>query len=154
MDSGAVIDSTGTYRYSLYRKWAEGQWMTFIMLNPSTADAAKDDPTIRRCIGFAQAWGYAGVQVVNLFAYRATKPNELLLCVDPVGPDNVKHMAMAMGAALVVAAWGNSPVAMHVSIRSALSGITLNCLGVTKSGNPRHPLYVRGDMSLQPYEVR
>ena len=82
------------------------------MLNPSTADAERDDPTIRRCIGFSRAWGFGGAEMVNLFALRSTDPGRLREAADPVGPGNVAHIAdAARGATQVIAAWGAFPLA-------------------------------------------
>ena len=113
MNSGALISDCGFYRYWLTRPGrsliAERGPVLFIMLNPSTADAELDDPTIRRCRGFAESWGCAGLTVANLYAYRATDPAALRLCADPVGPDNDAHLVRLLrehGEA--VCAWGNS----------------------------------------------
>ncbi|RJX18534.1 MAG: DUF1643 domain-containing protein [Ammonifex sp.] len=160
MKSSAEIDETGKYRYSLIREWRTRQYLTllqlpdimdracFIMLNPSTADARQDDPTIRRCISLAKAWGCGGIEVVNLFAYRATDPRELLRAADPVGPENDKHIVRAaMGCQWVVAAWGTrgafkgrdkQVIQLIQEIRKPLY-----CVGLTKDGHPRHPLYAR-----------
>ena len=87
--TGADFDPTGVYRYSLWREWdARAPAVAFVMLNPSTADAGKDDPTIRRCASFARSWGYGSLEVVNLFAYRASEPKRLRQTPDPIGPAN------------------------------------------------------------------
>src|SRR5947209_16246810 len=108
----AIFDSTGTYRYSLWRQWStDCPPVAFIMLNPSTADDRKDDPTIRRCIGFARAWGFGALEVVNLFAYRATDWSKLLEVDDPVGPENDDYIVQAVERCpCVVAAWGTKGV--------------------------------------------
>src|SRR3989449_11540410 len=112
MRTDACFSRCGTYRYALWRRWAAGPQVLFVMLNPSTADAQRDDPTIRRCIGFARRWGCGGIEVVNLFALRATDPRRLRYTRDPVGPENVAHLARAAGrASLVGAAWGADPAA-------------------------------------------
>jgi len=86
MQKGAVVDKTELYRYSLWREWnIDAPKLVFIMLNPSKADAYIDDPTLRRCIGFAKSWGFGSLTVINLFAYRSTKPSELRQVNDPVG---------------------------------------------------------------------
>ena len=95
MKSDAVISDCGKYRYRLTRKWGYGRPCGFIMLNPSTADALHDDPTIRRCVGFAKAWGCGALIVVNLFAVRATSPREMMRADDPVGPENKEHVQRA-----------------------------------------------------------
>ena len=155
MRSGARFDTTGTYRYSLERHWGgAGPVLAWVMLNPSTADAAVDDSTVRRCIAFSRAWGYAGLVVVNLFALRATDPVELGLHPDPVGPDNDAAIVAARGDASVVhvvAAWGAHAQAERRA-RAVLAMLPpVRCLGVCADGAPRHPLYVPAATSLQPY---
>ncbi|GAA3984635.1 hypothetical protein GCM10022407_32050 [Hymenobacter antarcticus] len=116
------------------------------MLNPSTADAFQDDPTIRRCIGFARAWGFGGLEVVNLYSFRTSFPAELKKAAQPNGTDNDAHLLEAVaGAAQVIAAWGNhgdsGRVAALMQQLRAAAGQVL-CLGQTRTGAPRHPLYV------------
>lgn len=150
----------GPYRYALGREWSErGPWASFIMLNPSTADALDDDPTIRRCIGFAQREGMAGMVVVNLFAYRATDPRDLLKARDPFGPANFGHLIDAMAASLCIVGWGANKVARRpldmahlVADEAEKRGCHLKCLGVNKDGSPKHPLYVHSDAPLVPWE--
>src|SRR4028119_2392792 len=90
---GAIFDPTRTYRYALWRTWdAARPPVAFVLLNPSTADARRDDPTIRRCANFARTWGFGGLEVVNLFAFRATHPTDLKCAADPVGPQNDVHL--------------------------------------------------------------
>lgn len=159
------------YRYSLRRWWDDSlPWCCWIMLNPSTADAAKDDPTIKRCIKFSQRWGCGGLFVVNLFAWRATDPRQLLSAADPVGPKNdwsIKTWAeqcqgplvAAWGAGGRLCATGNDGVydRRDRAVTRLLSGVRLQCLGTTKDGYPKHPL-ARGrqripdDQTLVPYE--
>lgn len=105
----AVFDPAGRYRYSLRRRWdAAGARVAFVLLNPSTADGRRDDPTIRRCIGFAREWGFGGLEVVNLFACRSTHPGGLRSAQDPVGPENDRFLAAAWDRAdRVIVAWGN-----------------------------------------------
>lgn len=116
----------------------------FIGLNPSTADETKDDPTVRRCIGFAKRWGYGGIYMLNLFAFRSTDPKKLLEVPNPYGPENSQFLRMyAESAGVIVAAWGAFPLARERG--RFVEGIVthpLYCLGTTKSGAPRHPLYV------------
>jgi hypothetical protein len=156
MRSDAIMDFTGIYRYTLWRAWDEAlPRLGFIMLNPSTADATRDDPTIRRCIGFARAWHYGAVEVVNLFAYRATDPARLAQVADPVGPDNDHYILQtAEHCAKLVAAWGCQGKLMgrDAAIRRLLKDVTLCCLGLTQDGYPRHPLYLRADAQPVPYE--
>ena len=124
------------------------------MLNPSTADATRDDPTIRRCIRFAKSWGHGSLAVVNLFAYRTSSPKCFLQESDPVGPDNdVQIQAAAHQADCVVCAWG-SYVGKSEDLRARaafvrrmlLGNLPVHCLGVTQDGHPRHPLYVRKEV--------
>ena len=158
----------GPYRYWLERDWWERDTprgaidlLTFVMLNPSTADDEVDDPTIRRCIGFARREGAQQLQVMNLYALRATNPAELLTHPDPIG---VGNDALLRGAARqhtrfkTVVAWGAhkmvTPERVAVMVDSARdAGTTLWCLGMTKSGAPRHPLYVRNDQPLVPWVI-
>jgi hypothetical protein len=128
------------------------------MLNPSKADHVENDPTVRRCIGFAEAWGYGGVDVVNIFALRSTDPLELYGHDDPIGPENdAAILSAAAGAARVVAAWGHHGALRHrgsdVLRLIERSGRTVECLGMTKDGYPRHPLYIRGSVEPVPYAV-
>lgn len=141
----AVISPDGTYRYQLLRRWQKGSSVVaFVMLNPSTADAEVDDPTIRRCIGFARAWGHDAMVVVNLFGYRATQPSELTGAGDPVGPDNDRHIKVATAQAeRIICAWGAHPLASErLEAVRALLPAEVECLGLTASGQPRHPLYL------------
>jgi hypothetical protein len=145
----ALLSADGAYRYTLTRRWGDrAPAVVWIMLNPSTADDAVDDPTIRRCVGFTRGWGYDAITVVNLYALRATDPDILRGAADPVGPDNdhtlSAHASAAVG--LKVAAWGAHPLAAgrarHLLARGVLPAAGLACLGVTAAGQPRHPLYV------------
>ena len=145
-ESGALFDPTRRYRYRLWRRWAhEGPVVVFVMLNPSTADARRDDPTIRRCAGFARAWGYAGMTVVNLFALRATDPARLRRARDPIGWDNDRHIAdAAAGGDALVVAWGAHGAlgGRDRAVLALLAGRGAACLGMTRAGHPRHPLYL------------
>lgn len=141
----AVLSADGVYRYQLLRRWGRGaSIVAFVMLNPSTADAHRDDATIRRCIAFAKRWGHDGLVVVNLFAYRATDPTKLDEAADPVGPDNDDHIRQAcQGASRVVCAWGAHPkAAKRAPAVVQLLPRGIQCLGLTSSGHPRHPLYM------------
>lgn len=143
---GAIFDTTGQYRYTLWRSWRKrGKCIAFIMLNPSTADATKDDPTIRRCITFAQAWGYVSVEVVNLFAYRTTTPQHLKTIADPIGTDNDAYILQASQRShRLVYAWGNwgSLLGRDRQVQTLLQGLEIGCLGINRNGQPRHPLYL------------
>ncbi len=153
---GAIISECGRYRYLLTRETnlllAEKPGALFIMLNPSTADAALDDPTIRRCRAFATAWGCAGLAVANLYAYRATDPRELWRCADPVGPENDRHLAaLAAEHGDIVCAWSGHAkperVAAVVGILQG-AGARLWCLGTNQDGSPKHPLYIKQNQPL------
>ena len=147
----AIISECGRYRYTLHRAWNDdAPRMTYIMLNPSTADASKDDPTIRRCIGFAKREGCGGLNVVNLFAYRGTNPADMKAADDPVGPENDKWVGRIFATAdgPRVVAWGADPFARERAARMGRAWRNLMCLGKTKSGAPRHPLYVPADAPL------
>lgn len=148
----AVFSACGRYRWSLHRWWAPGPTVLWVMLNPSTADACRDDPTIRRCIGFSHRWGFGGLAVVNLFGLRSTDPAALLVDDDPVGADNDTVLEqLVMQVSLVVAAWGAHPISRTRAalVRPMLGGAC--CLGLTRDGQPRHPLYVRAETELRPF---
>lgn len=152
MKKEAIISSCGTYRYSLARVWDEtGPNCLFIMLNPSTADAEQDDATIRRCISFAREWGCGRLTVGNRFAYRSKDPSELLRVRDPVGPENDEWLQRMRAAAdIICIAWGGHIVRVKsIKLPFDFSGVL--CLGVTKRGQPRHPLYVKADMRPVPF---
>lgn len=150
----AVLSADGRYRYRLIRRWDYSlPRLGWLMLNPSTADATVDDPTIRRCVDFAERWGYGGIVVRNLFALRATDPAELLAYPgDAVGPANLAHLQQ-IGREITVAAWGanKAVAAAWPRVESAFRGVPLVCLGTTKTGAPRHPLYVRADTEPQSF---
>jgi hypothetical protein len=152
--TGAVISQCGTYRYRLWRQWADGPTCVFVMLNPSTADAEIDDPTIRRCIGFAKREGCGRLDVVNLYSLRATDPTELGRHPYPNGPDAARHNAETLVAANgpVICGWGADPAARSQSGYMldliAAAGKTPMCLGQTKTGAPKHPLYLKGTATL------
>lgn len=149
----AVFDKTGKYRYSLCRVWnADGQRAAFIMLNPSNADATLNDPTITRCIGFADKMGCGSLEVVNLFAYRTAYPKELRVCRRPIGKLNDQYIRAAVEMAnFVVVAWGNWGE-LHGRDREVLELIAsrrpLFCFGITGKGHPRHPLFLSYDSEL------
>ena len=156
--AGAVFSPERAHRYVLTRTWDTAlPAMTWVMLNPSTADAMTDDPTIRRCKAFARREGCGGISVVNLFGLRATDPRDLTDARDPVGPANDRFIDMHAQASLVVAAWGAGGTlhgrAREVGQRLTAAGVPLKCLGVTRDGHPRHPLYVRSDAPLIPWQV-
>lgn len=150
----AIISDDGLYRYQLSRRWSEGYCITFVMLNPSTADAEIDDPTIRRCMNFAKRFGGGSMRVVNLYSFRSTNPSELWITEDPVGPENDKYLTTAIHSSeVIVAAWGSHAKESRVKefIR-LLNGKELKALGTTRDGSPRHPLYVPSDIDLMSWE--
>lgn len=148
--SGALFSPCRTYRYALWRHWdwqGYGNVVGFVGLNPSTADEQVNDPTIRRCIDFAKRWGYGGLVMLNLFAYRATLPQDMKAAVDPIGPDNNEQLSYYQSqCGKLVAAWGKhgSHKGRQAGILDVLRG-PLFCLGVNGDGSPKHPLYIRGD---------
>lgn len=145
---GAVLSDDGQYRYRLTRTWdAEKPTLGFVMLNPSTADDVEDDPTITRCLGYAKDWGYGSLVVGNLFAYRATDPDDLRAATNPVGPENDEYLRdICSGAEKVVAAWGTDGAldGRGKEVTSMLDA-SLYALDTTKDGHPNHPLYQPGD---------
>ena len=181
ISSGARISADGIYRYNLWREWrgthdrknwrwlgakdgageelGEPKTCLFVMLNPSTADGDFDDPTIRRCIGFAKAWRYEYLEVVNLFAYRATKPADLFAFAksggDIIGVENSSVIAdAAQRAGIVICAWGanvnSRGYGFHAdTVRGWLDPAPQYALGFTKDGSPRHPLYAPLDAPLR-----
>jgi hypothetical protein len=160
MHRDATISDCGRFRYLLSRTWnADLPPLLFVMLNPSTADALEDDATIRRCVNFARAEGrFGGIEVVNLFAFRATDPADLRRAGWPVGPDNDAHIvAAALRASAVCVAWGAVKEAeervqvVMPNIRAA--GHAPQCLHVTRSGFPGHPLYLASSKRLQPFDA-
>ena len=147
----AVISPCGRYRYRLTRTWDHAKPpLPWIMLNPSTADANIDDPTIRRCMSFARREGAGGIEVLNLFALRSPKPSDLRKVADPIGPDNdewIREVLHPHGR--VVAAWGAYSAWERVAeVMDLVRGIRFLCLGRTGAGHPKHPLYISGDQPL------
>jgi hypothetical protein len=152
----AVFSPCGRYRYALSRVWSTGgRFCLFVMLNPSTADAEKNDPTIRRCIGYAKSWGFDGLDVANLFALRSTEPVALYDVDDPIGPANDEWIArLAARASRIVCAWGNhgSLMGRGDAVVAALvaTGAKPLCLGLNGTGSPVHPLYQPKDVEPMP----
>lgn len=174
--STARFSADGVYRYDLTRTWGEGKRVLWVMLNPSTATASDDDPTIRRCIGFSKDWGYGGLVVCNLYALRSTNPKGLLAVDDPIGPENettIRHWMTHPSIEMMVCAWGahvdmpNLPRRLtperwtqHLPVDPEDEEFGLTdyrwvpstfCLGRSKNGHPRHPLYLKRDADLLPY---
>lgn len=156
--SGAKFDESGQYRYRLWRRWESGGLiLAWVMLNPSTADAREDDPTVRSCVRIARTLGYGGLDIVNLFGMCATDPRHLKGHPDPIGRENDQHIQVVCDRApAVVLAWGALPFAREraavvIGRLSAAFGNRLFCLGKTKNGSPKHPLYIASAQPLVPF---
>jgi hypothetical protein len=153
----ALLSPDQKYRYVLTRTWSDDvkQKLVIIGLNPSTADAFVDDPTIRRCIRFAKDWGFDQLIMLNIFALRSTDPELLKGELDPIGPENDRLIDEYLEEAhMVLVAWGANEMidhndrADHVLLRIREP----YCLGTTMSGHPRHPLYIKADTKPFPYK--
>lgn len=172
-DAWAVFSPDRRHRYALTRTWDESlPACAFLMLNPSTADAFKVDPTVRRCLGFAQRWGCGSLLVLNVFAVRSTDPQALYGYPDPTGSENDRYIAGQLEAwqpAHVVAGWGRhahaldawgyrkpragtvSPWRSRAQDVVDLHGDRLQALHVNADGSPKHPLYIAADRKPFPY---
>lgn len=164
---GAVISGCKKYRYVLWRRWSPSKpLVNFVMLNPSKADAYADDPTIRRCIGFANGWGYGGIIVTNLYGYRATYPGDLHWVDNPIGEKNDEYIqTVAQQSPLIVCAWGQTIREMECKgvgkdkgrvlsgqqreqqVKDLLPTDKMHYLRLTQHGHPYHPLYLKGDLT-------
>jgi hypothetical protein len=157
MTTGAFFSECRAYRYALWRDWdwqGYAHRVAFIGLNPSTADETQDDPTIRRCIGFAKAWGFGGLVMLNAYAFRATDPKNMRKAADPIGPANDEKLAYyATQVGCIVAAWGGhcSPSRERRVVDVVRQPVF--CLGVTKDGRPKHPLYLPASAARVPFTV-
>ncbi|MGO0305087.1 DUF1643 domain-containing protein [Endozoicomonas acroporae] len=143
MNKDAKLSDCRKYRYALWRTWdAEKSFVMFIGLNPSTADETEDDPTIRRCINYAKDWGYGGLCMVNLFAFRATEPNDMKNAIDPIGPENDEWLKnLSKDAGIIIGAWGNHGSFMNRA-KAVINMIpNIKCLKQNFGGEPAHPLY-------------
>ncbi len=153
VERGAVLSACHRYRYQLTRSW-DGRLPTvaFVGLNPSTADATLDDPTVRRCVGFARDWGFGTLMLVNLFALRSPEPSKLYAAREPIGPENDHWLRLAgANAETIVAAWG-----VHGELHGRGREVQrlfphLKCLGKTREGHPRHPLYLSKHTPLEAF---
>jgi len=149
MKKNAVISDCKKYRYALYRVWDESlPTVMFVGLNPSTADAIEDDPTINKCIKFAKSWGYGALIMSNLFAFRSTDPDKLKTEIDPIGSENDMWIERLVNKSdLIIAAWGNhgSYLDQDKKILKKFQG-RLHCLQINKSGQPAHPLYLKSNL--------
>lgn len=151
LQSEAEISECGAYRYWLARRLSMGERaVAFVGVNPSTADATKDDATIRKCVGFASRWGFDWLYMLNLCAFRATDVKMLKRVDDPIGPMNWEHLSALLGKCeIVVAAWGRANKLPNTTARTYATRIlnrdNARCLGQNDDGSPKHPLYI-------PYE--
>lgn len=152
LKTGAVFSDCRCYRYSLWRIWDfSGPLVMFIGLNPSTADERHDDPTLVRCLRFAKEWGFSGLYMANLFAYRATNPRALTKVIDPIGVENDKWLIdLSQRSETVVGAWGNR--GRYLNRSSLVSALIpdMKCIKRNKSGEPAHPLYQKSTASVIP----
>ena len=153
VNKNATFSDCRKYRYALSRTWnGKKKTILFIGLNPSTANEKIDDPTIRRCINYAQNWGYGSLLMVNLFAYRATMPSELKNVKNPIGNDNdLQIIELSKKADIAVAAWGNEGTLLNRDKEVKKILPNLMCLKINKSGQPSHPLYQKKDLKLIKY---
>lgn len=155
--SGAVFSPCGLYRYRLWRTWdATNPPLTFVMLNPSTAGAVANDPTVERCQRRAEMMGFGGVRVANIFALRSTDPGALYTMSDPIGPGNdAAILALAREGGMVICAWGTHGTlagrGAAVMAMLCAAGIRPHHLGVNADGTPKHPLYRSYKTTPQPY---
>lgn len=149
-ENGAQFSNNRVYRYKLWRIWNNKlPLVLFIGLNPSTANEVEDDPTVRRCVNFAKRWEYGGIYMGNLFAVRATDPKEMVAHNRPIGPDNDHALReMILRTRINVACWGTK--GLHLDRGRFVSRLMLfpKCFGITKTGHPKHPLYLRNDTEL------
>lgn len=156
--SVAVYSPCQAYRYALTRTWGDGPRLNIVMLNPSTADERRNDPTIERCERRARAAGYEAFRVTNLFALRATDPRDMKSHAAPIGPDcdAVLHAAVHW-ADMTLCGWGVHGAHLkrgaQVTADLRATGCTLQVLGLTRDGHPRHPLYVAYAQGFQPWQV-
>lgn len=154
---GAVFSPCGTWRYLLWRSAASrAKFVGIGMLNPSQADERRDDPTIRQCRARARQAGLAGLLVWNLFAFRATFPADLKRALDPVGPDNDAAISLALAlSSRTILAWGHhgAHLARDRTVLTKCTGSDIAVLGVTGTGQPRHPLYLPRDARLRRWSI-
>ncbi|WP_417459146.1 DUF1643 domain-containing protein [Kordiimonas sp.] len=155
--SGALFSECRNYRWALWRQWNPSlATCVFIGLNPSTADETEDDPTIRRCIGFAKSWGLGKLVMLNAYGFSATQPKDMKAAGEPVGEHNDAMIGAVARAAvdsggIVIAAWGSHcEEQRQVAVCEAVNR-EIRCLGTTKYGRPKHPLYLRADTKPEPF---
>lgn len=154
LETGAVFSTDRQYRYLLSRVWDYNNngMVNFLCLNPSTATHLQNDPTIRRCIGYAKEWGYSGLYITNIFAYRATLPKDMRAQKDPVGIYNDSWLLYAHNRSeKTIAAWGTHGEFMCRAEHVKNLIRPLHCLKITKEGFPSHPLYLKADLKPTLY---
>lgn len=160
LDFGAEFSPDRVFRYRLWRRWDHGPMLLVIGLNPSTADETTDDPTVRRCLDYARRWGFAGLRMMNLFAFRATDPKAMLAAADPIGRENrskirTEARITVLEGGAVLAAWGNHGAHKEQSawarwgLDVEVGGVA--CLGLTKREEPKHPLYLARETKPVPF---
>ena len=131
------------YRYYLSHRWSDGEQCVFIGLKHSTATSKEDDATVRKCAAFALRWGYSGFELINLFGLRSRDPSKLARHPKPIGPANNRWIKRILNDdKLVVACWGNGGALFQREEVIRSMNCRLHCLGTTKSGQPKHPLYL------------
>ena len=159
LEKNAVISECRTYRYTLSRVWDTNfPKLGIVMLNPSRADALKDDPTIRRCVGFAKRWKFGSLVVVNVYSARLTNPEYLQIIGEPIGPETERYFKESLtDAEMVLLAWGSNikgnqaAHAIQWLQEVNTNGKRFVHLGLTKDGQPKHPLYIKSDTVPQPF---
>jgi hypothetical protein len=155
MIMSAELSNCRAYRYSLSRIWDKSKpYVLFIGLNPSTADENTDDPTIKRCVDYARRWGYGGLKMANLFAFRATLPSDLKKASEPIGIDNDSHIKeLSKDAEITVVAWSDDGIYLDRDKEVIKFIDNPMCLNINKSGQPSHPLYQKKTLKPKPYEI-
>lgn len=150
----AVFSECRQWRYELWRRWDDSKpYCVFVCLNPSTADETKDDNTVRRCIDYAQRWGYGAFCMLNIFAYRATQPKNMKAFPKPIGALNDETLKrVCADAGIVVAAWGTHGTHLRRNLEVLAFLPRLHALQVTAEGHPNHPLYLKKSLTPIPYE--
>jgi hypothetical protein len=158
-NKGATFSEDKVYRYTLWREWdPEKPGITFILLNPSTADENVLDPTLRRCLGFAMDLGYGRMEILNLFALRSTDPKALYQCHDPIGPENNNSIMISCNKAqAIIAGWGLHGIYRQrdrevIRLITRFCGKSLHCLMLTNKGTPSHPLYLKRTLRPMLYK--
>lgn len=152
--TGATFSRCERYRFDLFRIWDESKpKVMFVGLNPSTADATKNDPTVTRCIRYAQSWGYGGMHMMNIFAFRATDPSDMKAEPEPIGTDTDEWLLkVEQESALTLVAWGNHGAHLNRAAQVCTLLSELHCLKQNKNGYPAHPLYLKASLTPIIYQ--